>query len=62
MHKRIQSFTLIEMLVVVATIGILAAALIPKVQSTQVRARNAARIADVSQIYKALKIYAGFNE
>ncbi|MEI7477147.1 MAG: prepilin-type N-terminal cleavage/methylation domain-containing protein [bacterium] len=45
-----KSFTLIEMLIVVVIIGILAAALIPRLQSVQARARDIKRIADIHQI------------
>jgi len=52
-----KSFTLIEMLIVVVIIGILAAALIPRLQSVQARARDIKRIADIHQIWTALEEY-----
>lgn len=50
-HK---AFTLIEMLIIVVIIGILAAALIPRLVWAQERARDAARNVKVWQIYTAI--------
>jgi len=58
---RKHSFTLIEMLIVVVIIGILAAALIPRLQSVQARARDTKRKADLHQIATALAIYKEDN-
>jgi len=52
-----KSFTLIEMLIVIVIIGILAAALVPRLVSVQGRARDTRRAADMNQIYNALNIY-----
>lgn len=52
-----KSFTLIEMLIVIVIIWILAAALVPRLQSIQWRARDTKRETDLSQIYSALTIY-----
>lgn len=52
-----KTFTLIEMLIVIVIIGILAAALIPRLQSVQGRARDTKRKTDFTQIHNALLIY-----
>jgi len=56
-----KAFTLIEMLIVVVIIGILAAALIPRLQSVQGKARDTKRKADLSQIGSALAVYKSDN-
>ena len=53
-HK---AFTLVEMLIVNVIIGILAAALIPRLQGMQGRARDTARKADLSQIGTAFTVF-----
>ncbi|MEI7477517.1 MAG: prepilin-type N-terminal cleavage/methylation domain-containing protein [bacterium] len=60
-YRNKKAFTLIEMLIVVVIIGILAAALIPRLQSVQARARDTKRKADLHQIGTALAIYKEDN-
>ena len=50
-------FTLIEMLIVIVIIGILAAALIPRLASARGRANDVARKADLQQLANALVAY-----
>lgn len=45
------------MLIVIVIIGILAAALIPRLTGAQAKARNTARKADLSQINTAIMAY-----
>lgn len=56
-NKNKRAFTLVEMLIVVLIIGILAAALIPRLRSVQEKARDTKRKSDISQIASALSIY-----
>jgi len=58
-HRK--AFTLIELLIVVAIIGILAVALVPRLFGQQGRARDAARQADLNQLQTALELYADDN-
>ena len=55
-----KAFTLVEMLIVVIIIGILMAALLPRLKGAQERARDTARKANISQISTALEMY--FND
>jgi prepilin-type N-terminal cleavage/methylation domain-containing protein len=50
-------FTLIEVLVVVAIVGILAAAVIISFANTRARSRDTAKLSDVKQIQTALHLY-----
>ena len=56
-----RSFTLIELLVVIAIIGLLAAVAVASLNNAMVRARDAKRIGDISQITKAIELSFAFN-
>ncbi len=55
--KTNRTFTLIEMLIVIVIIGILAAALVPRLTSIQSRARDSKRKIDLKAIYNANEIH-----
>ena len=60
MKKRtINAFTLVEMLIVIVIIGILIAALLPRMSAAQWRARDVARKTALSQLQSAIVTYQG---
>lgn len=56
-----RGFTIIELLVVVAIIGILAGVIIASVADSRQRARDARRKTELKSIENAVELYAGFN-
>ena len=56
-NKPSSSFTLIELLIVVAIIGILAALIIVSLNTVLPKSRDAQRISDLNQIQKAVNMY-----
>ena len=55
--KRQSAFTLIEILVVVAILGILAAIVVPKIMDRPDEAKRVAAKADIGALVQALKLY-----
>jgi general secretion pathway protein G len=55
--NRVKGFTLIEVLVVVAILGILAAIVVPKLMDRPDEARRVAAKADIASLVSALKLY-----
>ena len=55
-------FTLIEILIVIAIIGILSTIVLAQTNLARIRARDARRIADVSHIKGALELYLNTNQ
>lgn len=55
--KNSRGFTLIEILVVVAIVGILASVVLVSLNTTRVNARDTARVATIKEVQKALELY-----
>lgn len=57
-----KAFTLVELLVVVAIIGLLAGIAVISVNSLRIKGRDTRRIGDLKQLYKLMAIYADDTE
>lgn len=60
-YKNKKGFTLIELLVVIAIISLLATMAVGALKNSQIKARDARRKSDLSQIRKALELYYSDN-
>jgi prepilin-type N-terminal cleavage/methylation domain-containing protein len=56
-----RAFTLIELLIVIAIIGILAAVILISLNSAQKSARDGKRVGDLDQVVRALELYRSDN-
>jgi len=57
MQKKNKGFTLIEMLVVVAVIGLLASLILVGLSDFRTRGRDTRRIADIKEVQNGLEVY-----
>lgn len=55
--SRLRAFTLVELLISIAIIGILSSVVLANLQSSRSKARDAQRIATIKQIQTALEVY-----
>ncbi len=56
-----RGFTLIEILVVVALLGLIASIILVSISNSRMKARDARRIADLREVMKALDLYCNEN-
>lgn len=57
LRNPLQAFTLIELMVVIAIIGVLAVSIVPQLTGAQARARDTGRIASVKNVTAVLETY-----
>lgn len=58
MKNKKKGFTIIELLVVVAIIGVLSGVVLGNLSTARAKTRNVNRVSDIDQINKALELYA----
>lgn len=61
MEQRNRGFTLLELLIVIAIIGVLASVILASLNSARVNARDTRRATDLQQLQKAFELYANDN-
>lgn len=59
--KQLTGFTLIELMVVIAIIGLLASTVLAALQDTRMLARDAKRVSEAKQMQNALELYRNRN-
>jgi prepilin-type N-terminal cleavage/methylation domain-containing protein len=59
--KRNKGFTIIELLIVVAIIGILAAIIVASLNNARARGRDVRRIRDIQEMHNAIELYIAQN-
>src|SRR5580658_758360 len=60
-NKKQKGFTLIELLVVISIIGLLASIILVALDGARLKARDAKRISDITEIQTALELYYNDN-
>lgn len=57
MVQQVRGFTLVELLIVIAIIGVLSSTVLVALNDTRAKANNARRMADLKELQKALELY-----
>ena len=57
LHKNLGGFTLMELLIVIAIIGVLGALIMPAISQARAKARDVRRVKDLENFQTALKLY-----